>query len=68
MKTSRPTAERLLSQFDNLNLLIEENQREVKALLVGGLTQLQKRILSLLRLPESIYDLSFTQTKIKEAS
>lgn len=68
MKTSRPTAERLLSQFDNINLLIEEKRGNVKAILVGGLTLLQKRILSLLRMPEKIYEISFTKAKIKEAS
>ena len=46
MKTSRPTAERLLSQFNYLNLLIEERENSVTAVLLGGLTMLQKRILS----------------------
>lgn len=68
MKTNRPTAERLLSQFNNLNLLIEENQKKVKALMVGGLTALQKRILSILHLPEDIYDLPLNHAKIKEAT
>ena len=52
MKTNRPTAERMLSQFHNLNLLIQEERRTVQATLLGGLTMLQKRILLLLRLPE----------------
>jgi len=68
MKTSRPTAERLLTQFDNLNLLIEQKQKKIKAVMVGGLTKLQKRILSTLRLPENIYDLSFTRVKMKDAT
>ena len=68
MKTSRPTAERLLTQFDNLNLLIEQKQKKIKAVMVGGLTGLQKRILSTLRLPENIYDLSFTRVKMKDAT
>ena len=67
MKTSRPTAERMLSQFDNLNLFIEEGKKSVRAILIGGLTQLQKQILSLLNFPEELYDLSFTQAKIKGA-
>ena len=54
MKTNRPTAERMLSQFHNLNLLIQEERRTVQATLLGGLTMLQKRILLLLRLPEKI--------------
>jgi transposase len=68
MKTPRPTAERLLSQFDNINLMIEEKRGNANAVLVGGLTLLQKRILSLLRIPEKMYDLSFTKAKIRGAS
>jgi len=59
MKTKRPTAERLLSQFDNLHLLIDEKGRRVSATMVETLTSLQKFILSILQLPEEIYDLSF---------
>ena len=65
MKTNRPTAERMLSQFHNLNLLIQEERRTVQATLLGGLTMLQKRISLLLRLPEKIYELSFSQAKIE---
>lgn len=69
MKTSRPTAERMLAQFDNLNLLIEQKQKKIKAVIVGGLTETQKRILSTLGLSEDIYNLSFTaQAKIKEVT
>ncbi len=39
MKTSRPTAERLLTQFDNLNLLIEQKQKKIKAVMIGELTE-----------------------------
>ena len=59
MKTTRPTAERLLSQFNNLHLLIEQKGEKISTLLVEGLTSLQKQILSILQLPESIYSLSF---------
>jgi transposase len=59
MKTKRPTAERLLSQFDNLHILIEEKGRKVSGTMVETLTYLQKRILSILQLPEKIYELSF---------
>jgi transposase len=59
MKTSRPTAERLLSQFDNLHLFIEEKKNSISGVMVEGLTSLQKKILSILQLPEKIYDLSF---------
>lgn len=58
MQTKRPTAERLLSQFDNLHLLVEEKGRKVSATMVETLTSLQKRILSILQLPEKIYELS----------
>jgi transposase len=58
MKTTRPTAERLLSQFDNLHLLVEEKGRKVSATVVETLTSLQKRILSILQIPENIYELS----------
>ena len=66
MKTATPTAERLLAQFDNLHLLIQEQGKKISGIMVEGLTVLQKRILSLLQLPESIYDLSFNMTKAKQ--
>jgi transposase len=59
MKTARPTAERLLAQFDNLHLLIQVRGKKISGVVVEELTALQKRILSLLQLPESMYDLSF---------
>lgn len=58
-KTKRPTAERLLSQFGSLHLLIEEKGEKISGVVVEELTALQKKILSLLELPEKIYDLSF---------
>jgi len=63
MKTTRPTAERLLSQFDNLHLLIEEKGEKISGVMVEGLSALQKKILSILELPEEIYDLSFKHGK-----
>ncbi|MFZ3045573.1 MAG: hypothetical protein WA151_06630, partial [Desulfatirhabdiaceae bacterium] len=66
MKTARPTAERLLAQFDNLHLLIQVQGKKISGIMVEELTVLQKRILSLLQLPESIYDLSFNTTKGKQ--
>jgi transposase len=63
MKTSHPTAERLLSQFNNLHLLIEEKGEKISAVLVEGLTALQKQILSILQMPENIYSLSFKRGK-----
>jgi hypothetical protein len=58
MKTTRPTAERLLSQFDNLHLLVEAKGGKVSATMVETLTSLQKGILSILQIPEEIYELS----------
>jgi transposase len=59
MKTTRPTAERLLSQFGNLHLLVEEKGKKISGTMVETLTSLQKKILSILQLPEKIYELSF---------
>jgi transposase len=67
MKTNRPTAERLLSQFDNLHLLIEEKGKKISGVMVEDLTFLQKKILSILQLPEKIYDLSFKTGKNNSA-
>ena len=53
-KTKRPTAERLLSQFGSLHLLIEEKGGKISAVVVEELTTLQKKILALLELPEKI--------------
>ena len=44
MKTKRPTAEQLLSQFDNIHLLIEENETRVKGFIIEKLNTLQCRI------------------------
>jgi transposase len=63
MKTTRPTAERLLSKFDNLHLLIEEKGEKTAAVLVEDLTALQKQILSILQLPTNIYSVSFKHGK-----
>lgn len=60
MKTDHPSAERMLTQFSNLHLLIEETNSQITAHLVETLTPLQRRILALLHVPESIYDLMFT--------
>lgn len=63
MKTTCPTAERLLSQFNNLHLLIEKRGKTISVVLVEDLTALQKQILSILQLPETIYSLSFNGGK-----
>lgn len=68
MKTARPTAERILSQFDNLHLLIKETSKKVSGFLVEQPSPLQCRILELLGLSTKIYDLTFTQTKFNDSS
>lgn len=67
MKTNRPTAERLLSQFDNIHLLIQVNGDRMTGMIVEELTPLQKRILSLLGLQETVYGLNFNSRKIETA-
>lgn len=59
MKTDRPSAERLLAAFGSLHLLIKEAETVVSTTMVEALTPLQQRILALLHLPTSIYDLDF---------
>ena len=66
MKTTRPTVERLLSQFDNLHLLIQDNGK-ISAVMVEGLTTLQQKTLSILQMQEEIYDLSFKHGKNNSA-
>jgi len=61
MKTARPTAERLLAQFTNLHLLVEETKTQVTGRLIETLTPLQRRILVLLNVPEAVYDIAFSQ-------
>jgi transposase len=68
MKTARPTAERILSQFDNLNLLVKETSKKVSGVLVEKPSPLQCRILKLLGLSPKIYDLTFAQPKFNDSS
>jgi transposase len=68
MTTARPTAERILSQFDNLHLLVKETSKCVSGLLVEQLSPLQHRIWDLLDLNTTIYDLNFTQPKFNDSS
>ena len=63
METDRPSAERILAQFDHLHLSIKETETGVSGYLVESLTLLQCRLLDLLGVPKAIYDLTFTQTK-----
>ncbi|MBU1751499.1 MAG: transposase [Chloroflexi bacterium] len=65
MKTAQPTAERILSQFTHLHLLIEETEPQIKGHLVETLTPLQRRLLALLNVPETVYDLAFHCPRLK---
>jgi transposase len=68
LKTARPTAERILSQFDNLHLLVKETSKKVSGVLVEQPSPLQCRILELPGLSSKIYDLTFTQPKFNDSS
>ena len=59
MKTARPTAERILAQFKEVNCLIEDTGERITGRIVETLTPLQERILILLGLSPEIYELSF---------
>ena len=61
MKTTRPSAERLLSQFTDLNLLLERTEKQIMGVLMEKLTLLQRRILALLGVPETVYTLDFSK-------
>jgi transposase len=64
MATARPTAERLLSQFKELHLLIEYKGSEITGRLVERLTPLQEKILTLLKVPQELYNLSFSELMV----
>lgn len=65
MKTARPTAERLLSRMTGIHLLITETDSHISGLTVEKLTPLQCQILSMLNIPISLYDLTFSKQKIR---
>jgi transposase len=58
IKTDHPSAERLLTQFTGLHLLIEETETQITGHLVETLAPLQRHILDLLNVPITVYDLS----------
>jgi transposase len=60
MQTARPSAERLLARFDNLHLLIHRTGTHIEGQLLETLSALQRRILALLGVPETVYDLAFS--------
>jgi len=59
MKTARPSAERLLARFKNLHIIIKCTETHVEGESVEPLTSLQRRILDLLGVPETIYEVAF---------
>ena len=61
MKTDHPSAERILAQFEGLHLLIEETETHRNARIIELLTPVQQRLLALLDIPATIYDLNFSQ-------
>jgi transposase len=60
MKTSRPSAERILARFHGLHWLGEWTETGTTGKVVEALTPVQRRILDLLDVPESIYTLNAT--------
>jgi hypothetical protein len=63
---TRPTAERLLAAFKELNLFIEVKADTIVGHLVEKLSLLQEKILSLLQIPKEIYNLSFVKVRTDE--
>lgn len=59
MKTSRPSAERLLARFKNLHMMVKCTEAHIEGEIVEPLTPLQRRILDLLGVPETIYEIAF---------
>ena len=59
MKTARPTAERLLARFRNLHLMVKHTETHTEREIVEPLTPLQRRILDLLGVPETVYKIEF---------
>jgi transposase len=65
MRTTRPSAERLLVAFDYLHLLITTSATHSEGHLVEPLSPVQQRILALLQLPGAIYQLGFSNDCVK---
>jgi transposase len=60
MKTARPTAERMLARFQNLHLMIKHTETNIVGNIVESLSPLQRRILELLGIPETVYEIEFS--------
>ena len=60
MKTDHPSAERILAQFDELHLYIEETETHLNARSIERLSPVQQRLLAILGIPQSVYTLNFS--------
>ena len=65
MKTTHPSAERILALFSYIHLLVEDTQPQTTGRCVESLSLLQQQMLGLLDLPQSIYDLTFHRAREK---
>ena len=65
MKTARPSAERILALFSHIHLLVEETEQGTSRRCLEPLSPLQQKVLNLLDVPESIYDLTLYQAREK---
>jgi transposase len=65
MKTDHPSAERILAQFEGLHLFIEETETLLTARLIETLSPLQKHLLALVDIPDTVYALNYTQPRQK---
>jgi transposase len=65
MKTTRPSAERILTLFSYLHLLVEESEHQTTSRCVEPLSPLQQQMLDLLDLPPTIYDLTCHRAREK---
>ena len=65
MKTTRPSAERILALFSYIHLRVEDTPPQTTGRCVESLSSLQQQMLDLLDLPPSIYDLTFHRAREK---
>jgi transposase len=65
LKTTRPSAERILALFSYLHLLVEETEYQTTIRCVESLSPVQQQMLDLLDLPPSIYDLTCHRAREK---
>jgi len=59
LETASPSAERLLAQFDGIHFVVEHTGTHRIGQVFEALTPVQRRILNLLRVPESVYRIGF---------